>query len=273
MRNCIPFVLILFPFFLLAQELKVCSFNIRYDNPNDGYHQWGNRKQIVNDFLAYERLDFVGMQEVLKSQLDEMASKALDYRWIGVGRDDGKEKGEFAPIFYLATKWELLESNTFWLSKTPTEVSKDWDAALPRICTYGLFKEKSTGKEVYVFNTHYDHKGEIARTKSSELILKRINDISGFEKTVLLGDFNSISSDVAITSITSQMKDAYDHAERTYGSIGTFNGFDLQFKPEKRIDYVFFSKEMNGSAYTTDSRVIDGRYLSDHFPVIVEIGY
>ncbi len=270
-RRVIPFLLLLVSIGISAQDIKLCTFNIRYDNPNDGYHQWSNRKQIVRDFLNYEQFDFIGMQEALLSQIDSIDSGLEGYQWIGVGRDDGKTAGEFSPIFYKSSIWEIEKSGTFWLSETPDTPSKSWDAALPRVCTYGLFVRKSDGREIFVFNTHYDHIGVEAREKSSLLILDKIKEISGLERVVLMGDFNAGEDTPVITALEGELMDTFDSSSKKYGSVGTFNGFDLESVPERRIDYIFVSPELNSLKYGVESTVIDGRYLSDHFPVMVTI--
>ncbi len=252
--------------------MKVCTFNIRYDNPKDGYHQWSNRRPIVQDFLRYEAPDFIGLQEALKHQIEAIATAMPGYAWIGVGRDDGVDQGEFSPIFYQAERWKLLDNGTFWLSESPTSPSKSWDAALPRICTFGKFQDRASGEVVFVFNTHYDHKGTEARAQSSQVIVSQIRQISGGNKTVLMGDFNSLPEKPAIQEILeAQLKDAFTEALIRYGSVGTYNDFDLQKVPENRIDYIFYSADWQCTRYGVDSRVIEGRYLSDHFPVIVHL--
>lgn len=254
-----------------AQKIKAISFNIRFANVNDGNNQWELRKESVTDFLKYEEADFVGMQEALLSQIEYMDSEVSNMAWIGVGRDDGKNKGEFSPVFYNSDRWSLEKKETFWLSETPGTPSKSWDAALPRICTYGVFTHKKSGRQIYVFNTHYDHIGKEARLNSSKLIVQKIREISGFENTILLGDFNAEKDTEVIRVLyKSPLQDAYLSAKIRFGQKGTFTGFDTNKIPERRIDYVFHSLDLKPLKYGVDSRIIDGRYLSDHFPVIVQ---
>lgn len=256
----------------IAQPIKAISFNIRMATESDKNNQWALRKASVVDFLKYEEADFIGMQEVLLAQLNELKTGLKSFRSIGVARDDGKEKGEFSPIFYHSKKWKLLDSGTFWLSETPETPSKSWDAALPRICTWGRFKSKESRKEIVVFNTHFDHVGKDARANSAQLIVDRIAEMTKFESTLLLGDFNAEESAQPILNITnSPLLDAYAQSEIRYGEVGTFNAFDYSRIPTRRIDYVFNSKDLKVRKYSLDSSVIDGRYLSDHFPVIVQL--
>lgn len=262
-------VLIMVSAVVMAQDIKAITFNIRFANENDGNNKWSLRKESVVNFLAYEEADFVGMQEALLSQIQYVDSALSSYSWIGVGRDDGKEAGEYSPVFYNSRKWKLLEANTFWLSKTPDKPSKSWDAALPRICTYGLFRNKDTGREFYIFNTHYDHIGQKARVNSSKLIVDRMQEIAGFESSILMGDFNAVNTSEVIQVIyNSPLKDAFLSTDIRFGPEGTYTGFDTQRIPERRIDYIYHSPDMSCSKYAVESKLIDGRYLSDHFPVI-----
>ena len=144
-------------FFLNVEELKVISYNIRYNNPNDGINIWENRKSTITKFLIDENPDFAGLQEVTFSQLSFLTESLKNYGFIGVGRDDGKTKGEYSPIFYNKKKYNVVSSKTFWLSSTPEKVSVGWDASMERICTYGLFENLSSKEKVWVFNTHFDH--------------------------------------------------------------------------------------------------------------------
>lgn len=270
------FLLSLFSMSVYAQgeSIKAITFNIRFDNVNDGNNQWSLRKENAAKFLRYEDPDFAGLQEALLHQIEYLDSAVEKMKWVGVGREDGKIKGEFSPLFYHSERFKLLDQGTFWLSETPEFPSRSWDAALPRVCTWGKFEKVSDGREVYVFNTHYDHIGEKARQKSSELILKKIREISGFHNTVLMGDFNALPESEVITTITgSMLSDAFNQPKIRFGQEGTFNGFDTITIPSRRIDFIFYSEDFIPGKYSTDSRIIDGRYLSDHFPVIVELDF
>ncbi len=255
-----------------SQALKVCTFNIRYDNENDGNNKWELRKMSVKDFLREELPDFIGMQEALMRQIEFLDEQLVQYDWIGVGRDDGERAGEFSPIFFDTTKWELLDDGTFWLSETPDQPSKSWDAALPRICTYGLFENKGSGDSTYVFNTHYDHVGTTARLNASRIIMEKIENMSAFRVTILMGDFNAPSeSDEMKVIYNSALDDAFFKARDKIGPFGTFSGFDLTITPDRRIDYVFCSDEYEVEKYAVVDKITDGRYLSDHFPVMIHL--
>ena len=187
---------LLFLFFLSslsvdAQEIKVMTYNIKYDNINDTINNWNDRKNAIARLLKKEQPSFIGLQEALLRQLTYLEEASPDYRYIGVGRDDGKQKGEFSPILYDDSRYHMLRSNTFWLSRTPEKVSVGWDAALERICTYGLFENKQTMQKLWVFNTHFDHVGTKARKKSVRLIVKKIKEVNSENlPVVFMGDLN-----------------------------------------------------------------------------------
>ena len=172
----------LFIYFLLSslvsEEIKVISYNIRYNNPNDGKDIWENRRNTIVDFINNESPDFLGLQEVNHSQLLFLNSNLSNYSFVGVGRDDGKTKGEYSPVFYNKNLFELINSDTFWLSSSPSKISVGWDASMERICTYGVFKSKVNNNKIWVFNTHFDHIGVLAREKSADLIINMIHELS-----------------------------------------------------------------------------------------------
>ena len=185
-------LLFLLGFVVLAQAqiMTVMTFNIRYDNPDDKY-TWESRKLPLSWFVREAAPDIIGFQEALRHQVDDLQGLMPEYYYFGVGRDDGEEKGEFAPIFYRKDRWLLLESETIWLSDDPYEVgSIGWDAELPRIATECRFKHIATGREVMIINTHFDHIGEEAREESARLLRNRIQFMDNNLPVVLMGDFN-----------------------------------------------------------------------------------
>ena len=161
-----------------AQTMHSLSFNIRYPSPHDGEDIWDNRKDAVAKLIHYYAPDIFGVQEATWMQMEFLNENLKAYAYIGVGRDDGDKGGEFSAIFYKTAQWKVLKNGTFWLSETPGEVSKGWDAALPRVCTYGLFENQTTKNKVWVFNTHFDHMGNKAREKSAEVILSKIKELN-----------------------------------------------------------------------------------------------
>ena len=194
MKKLAGIILILFScFFVSAQtEIKVMSYNIRLDVKSDGENQWEKRKDKVAGLMNYYEPDFIGGQEVQHHQLTYLLENLKGYNYIGVGRDDGKEAGEYSCIFYKKDKFNVLQQSTFWLSPTPDTVSKGWDAAIVRVCTYGLFKNKKTKQLFWVFNTHFDHVGKVARLESAKLIIKKMQELNTKNYPIIFsGDFNS----------------------------------------------------------------------------------
>jgi endonuclease/exonuclease/phosphatase family metal-dependent hydrolase len=258
---------------LQAQQVKIMSYNIKYDNVNDTVNNWNDRKEPMVQLLQKYSPSFIGMQEVLYRQLNYLNVSLPDYDYIGVGRDDGKQKGEFSPILYDTSKFTLLQSNTFWLSKTPDKISVGWDAAMERICTYGLFENKKTKEKLWVFNTHFDHIGTKARKKSAKLILKKTKEINteGLP-VVLMGDFNLMPEQKPIQLIQQKMKDALSVSATSFqGPTGTFNGFDTKTPMTRRIDYVFVKDLKVDSLIHIDERLENGKHISDHLPVLVSL--
>lgn len=255
---------------LTGQEFKAMSYNIKYDNVNDTVNNWNFRKEAMVKLLQHYGPHFVGMQEVLHNQLEYLDQKLPNYAYIGVGRDDGKQKGEYSPILYDTKRFELVRTNTFWLSPTPEKVSKGWDAALERICTYGLFKEKSTGKELYVFNTHFDHVGTEARKQSVNLILQQIKVVNTQNLPVVVtGDFNLEPDSEPIQLMQAGMTDAqYATQQPFYGPTGTFNGFDPNMVLDRRIDYIFVENLQVQRYLHIDDRMENNMHISDHLPVL-----
>lgn len=273
MKRVFYLTLILVTGFLSGQELKLMTYNIKYDNVNDTVNNWNDRKSGMVEFLKSHNPDFIGMQEVLFNQLDYLNTALPSYKTIGVGREDGKKKGEFSPIFYDTENFDLLESNTFWLSKTPSEISVGWDAALERVCTYGLFQNKTSNEKIWVFNTHFDHRGTKARIESAQLILKKIKMLNT-EKlpVILMGDLNLMPEEKAIQGIKKVMSDGFETSKTAAtGPKGTFNGFDIVAPIERRIDYIFTTGFKVESYQHIDQRLPNGKHISDHLPVLATL--
>lgn len=255
-------------------EVKVMSYNIRLDVKSDGDNQWDKRKERVTTMIQFYEPDFVGLQEVLHHQKTFMEEQLKAYAVIGAGRDDGKELGEYACLFYKKDKYELIEQNTFWLSATPQVPSKGWDAALNRVCTYGLFKNKKTKQQFWVFNTHFDHVGKTARYESAKLIFQQINQVNTKQLPVILtGDFNSKPEDAPALFLQENMVNARVNSKLVHGNADTWNAFRFMEKPNGCIDYIFTSKsskiQIDKFATITDSYEL--KYLSDHFPIYAYI--
>ncbi|MGB3006797.1 MAG: endonuclease/exonuclease/phosphatase family protein [Chitinophagaceae bacterium] len=274
-KKCkLTFILFAFPLLALSQkEIKVMSYNIRLDVASDGENRWDARKDKVAGLMNFYEADFIGGQEVQHHQLKYLQENLNGYSYIGVGRDDGKEAGEYSCVFYKKEKFEVLQQSTFWLSPTPDSVSKGWDAAFKRVCTYGLFKDLNSKKKFWVLNTHFDHVGLVAREESAKLIIAKIKQLNSRKNypVVLMGDFNSRPADAAIKYLNQSMLNArVVSKEPAYGPADTWNGFKFKEKPDGCIDYIFVSDDRRISitkfATLTDS--YDMKYPSDHMPVL-----
>lgn len=259
----------------LQAQHKAMSYNIRYSTSNDGENAWDNRKEAVVALIKNYEPDFLGIQEGLASQVTFLNKNLADYKYTGVGRDDGKEKGEFSAIFYNTKSFKLLKSETFWLSETPETISVGWDAAMERICTYGLFEHLLTGEKLYVINAHFDHIGEQARKNSALLIQQKIQQLQILtEPLIVMGDFNSEPSSTPIKTFISFLDDGETISNKPlYGPQGTFNGFDENLIPQKRIDYIFCKnlKYVKSYRHINDKRN-NGLCPSDHLPIYMEFG-
>jgi len=251
----------------------IISYNIRYDNKWDKENLWTLRKKRLNQLLIDYNPSIFGIQEGLYRQVQYIDSSLVKYNYIGIGREDGKVKGEFCAIYYDTTLYEVMNHSTFWLSKTPDVVSVGWDAALERICTYGLFENKISGEKTWVFNSHFDHVGMIARKKSSELILKKIKEVNTKSfPVILMGDFNSNPESAPIKIFKNELQDALEiSTTKLKGPVGTFNGFDILHPLDNRIDYIFVKNLKIHSYRHIDDRLSNNRHISDHLAVMISV--
>jgi endonuclease/exonuclease/phosphatase family metal-dependent hydrolase len=264
-KNLVLVVLIIF-----CQNVwgfSVLSYNIRYNNPNDGADAWDNRKEELYSYVFSGKYDVIGLQEVQKNQLDFLQSKPNEYSVYGVGREDGKEKGEYCPVFYNRNKFELVSSETRWLSETPFKPSKGWDADFERVVTIVKLKELKSGKFFYFFNTHWDHVGVKAREESALLITLWAQELkTEGPNIILVGDLNATLADQAVRSLDFMFKDACPDSKQ---GISTFNAFEMKGKPNAHIDHIRYSKAVwKVNKYKIRfPKTEAGRQLSDHFPV------
>ena len=244
----------LFTLQAIAQELNVASYNIRLHSKKD-YPQgdgWRDRRDIMCDVIRFSNFDIFGAQEVCHDQLQDMLQRLPSYGYIGVGRDDGATRGEYSPIFYQKSRFELLDSGTFWLSETPEKVSKGWDAACRRVCSWGYFKDKRSKKRFWFFNTHMDHKGKVARVEGAKVVVAKIREMCGERANVILtGDFNVKQGSAPYKTFVDSgfLVDAYDVAPVKFAPSGTFNSFKVGNCTDSRIDHVFISKSFNAERY------------------------
>lgn len=262
---------------LQAQQATatIATYNIRYDNPKDAPDTWENRHPVIINLVKFHEMDILGIQEGLHHQVMDLAEGLTDFDYIGVGRDDGAEKGEYTAIFYKKEKYKLLENATFWLSEDTTKPNKGWDAQLPRICTWAKFEDVATGKQFYVFNTHFDHVGVQARKNSAALIMQKVKEIAGDGTVILTGDFNIDQHNDAYKSIkdSDMFNDSYEVAYLVYANNGTSNGFNNTKSTDRRIDHIFVTRDVSIKKYGILTDTYKNRFPSDHFPVLVEAGF
>ncbi|MCI1779965.1 MAG: endonuclease/exonuclease/phosphatase family protein [Bacteroidales bacterium] len=286
-----------------AQEICLGTYNIRNENNYDvkNGNGWKQRCPVICNMMKFENVDIFGSQEVLVGQLNDMLADLKDYSYIGVGRDDGREKGEYSPIIYKTSKFELLKHGNFWLSETPDVAgSKGWDAACIRICTWGHFQIKSSGRRFWYFNLHMDHKGVKARRESAKLVVKKIKEITNGEPVILTGDFNVDQNNEIYTIFTKSgiLRDSYIIAKQRFAENGTFNGFDPARKTDSRIDHIFVSDKIFVNHYgiltncywtpilenfkaekgkdapnEIDLYKYQSRTPSDHYPVLIKFSF
>lgn len=259
---------------VLAQnDLSVMSYNVRLGSADDGENSWDFRKEKVAELIGYYEPDFLGMQEVQKMQLDYLLENLSQYKFIGLPRENG-EFAEYSCIFYNAEKFKVLEYKTFWLSETPNEISKGWDAACHRIVTYGLFQDKKSKQKFWIANTHLDHMGMKAREESAKMLVEFSKELKAKKDIpfILTGDFNAEPNDKVISILKDTLVDSYTSSnKKPYGPKGTWNGFKFNDKIETRLDYIFYTKEKSltvGSISIIDD-FYDFKYPSDHLPVLV----
>ncbi|RRB07387.1 endonuclease/exonuclease/phosphatase family protein [Larkinella rosea] len=256
--------------------LNVLSFNIRYNNPQDGLNAWPNRKEIAAGVFTSYQVDFAGLQEALAGQIADLQDQLPNYGWIGVGRDDGKTQGEFSPIFYNKQKFEVIKQGTFWLSETPdVPGSKSWDAALPRVATYGIFKDKRNDSQVMVINTHFDHIGETARQNSAKLLIQKIKELSDELPVILTGDFNTPDVSPAIKTLTSdptfQLSNSEKLSESPHtGGNSTFNNFQTR-QSGLVIDFIFVGPNVEVKRHDYLPILKGNVFVSDHWPVLSRV--
>ena len=299
-KLCLLATFILLSSPILAQEMLVGTYNIRNKNDGDSIRGevWGKRCQVICDQVNFMSPAIFGTQEVLHGQLQDLLHGLRNYRYIGVGRDDGKTKGEYAAIFYEKNRLRLLDHGDFWLNETPDRPALGWDAACIRICTWGKFKDLRTKQKFYFFNLHMDHVGRVARREGARLVVSKIREIAGKKPVVLTGDFNVDQTDEIYSIFTESgiLMDSYAVAPVRFAENGTFNDYKPMLKTSSRIDHVFVSPSVHVDAYgvltdsywtpNTDSAHLQkatdapqeisfGSYTrrnpSDHYPVMVRI--
>lgn len=268
-------------------ELNVMSFNIRYGTADDGENHWGHRKELVCDVLRRHDPDIVGLQEALRFQIQQICDATAAYCPLGVGRDDGKTKGEYCAILFRTDRLMLADAGTFWLSDTPdVPGSTSWGNTITRICTWGRFVQKDSGKAFYLFNVHLDHRSQPSREKSVVLLGQRIASRKHPDPAIATGDFNAGEDNKAVLYLKGRAEfdgvpaglsktpvalvDTFRLLHPDAAEVGTFNGFKGD-RSGAKIDYVFTAPgiEVLEAEILHDND--DGHYPSDHFPVAARI--
>lgn len=263
-----------------SQELNVMTFNIRYNTKNDSLNAWPYRKDNAASQVQFHHVHILGVQEALHDQIMDLKQSLTKYKYTGVGRDDGKTKGEYSAIFFDTTRLKLMASSTFWLSLTP-EVpgSKGWDANITRIVTWAKFRDLSNKRTFFVFNTHFDHIGQEARRESAKLLKQKVKDIAGTGSVIITGDFNAKPSDEPIKILVDENDpDKFIDTKSVsktphYGPEGTFNGFGSKERDNEPIDFIFIKGKWKVLQHATLSQTWGGRFSSDHFPVFAKLSF
>ena len=254
------------------EVLKIATFNLRMDTPSDGENAWFHRKDMVNDLIRFYGFDLFGTQEGFTHQLNDIL-RLSDYRFIGVGRDDGKDAGEHCAIFYRSDRFKLLDQGDFWLSEHPEKPGRGWDGTCcNRICTWGKFEDLKNHKQFYFFNVHYEYEGDVARRESSNLMISRIKSIAGNQPVFLTGDFNAFPTEepIRILNDSGFLNDSYKITkEAPFGPVCTYHGYDSTIKTEERLDYIWVTDSIQIDKYGVLTNTLYGHTPSDHFPVMV----
>ncbi len=257
-----------------SETLSAMTFNIRCDVAKDGLNSWIYRKEALVETIKKYDPDIVGMQEVVHNQLLYLNDNLDEYTFYGVGRQDGKDGGEYCPIYYKESEFELLDEGTFALSRKPEIIgSKSWGAAIERIATYVVLRRRQDKAEIVVFNTHYDHKGKWARIKSSKLLRRKMKEIAKERPVVLMGDFNVEDTSRAIKSLLKyDIKNARDISNKVIGPDWSFHLFgNLKEEDRSMIDYIFVSNDIKVADYIVIDEKVNNKYISDHCPIMIKL--
>lgn len=255
-----------------AEPLRVASFNLRLNIASDGPNAWPQRKEQVLALIRYHDWDLFGTQEGLPEQIADLEQLA-GFARIGVGRDDGAGRGEHAAIFVRKARFEILRSGTFWLSETPERPSKGWDArCCNRIVTWAELRDRQSASpgSFFLFNTHFDHEGQVARRESARLLLARWKALAGDAPTLVIGDFNSAPDSEPVRLLRAALQDARATSQAPpYGPAGTFQGFriDAALGEQDRIDHIFHTAGIQVLKWAALTDSYQGRFPSDHLPI------
>ena len=248
-------------------EITICSFNIRGSNMDTGVNAWSNRKKMeIREFGNYQ-YDIVCMQEPLTDQIQDFLSIGI-YEWLGVSGQGTPDSDVFTPIFYNKKKLNVLDYGTFWLSETPDVVSRGWDGKFPRICTWAKFRDIENCRSFYVFNTHLDHVGEVAKLEGARLICRKIKEMTAEEAVFITGDMNSTPETPPIHTFLSEFSNSREIATEKSGPAGTAHSYGKLYPPSQ-IDYIFVNEYISVTKAITITKNSDPVYMSDHYPIVI----
>ncbi|MBK6414551.1 endonuclease/exonuclease/phosphatase family protein [Sphingopyxis sp.] len=260
-----------------SDRYSAMTYNIRLDIASDGDNAWPHRRNALTSLIAYYAPDLVGMQEVLPNQKQAVEADLPAYRFVGVARDNGKDKGEFSPLGFRRDRFNLIASGTFWLSPTPDVPGKGWDATYPRIASWARLRDKAAKRNLLVVNTHMDHVGTIARLEGARQIRRwTAAQRTTNETVVLMGDFNSPTDSPPYAAIVEPgagaLRDtlAISRAPH-FGPRGTFTGFKIEQVEPAPIDHIFVSNDVVVLRHATLTQQSGGRLPSDHYPVLADL--
>jgi len=265
----------------MPDNICVMTFNVRFDNPDDGINAWPERRLLVKELLKRHQPDLIGLQEGLKHQITEIEQDLSGYAWTGVGRDDGQESGEYAAVFYRADRFEVIETNNFWLSETPEKPgSMGWDAACVRVVTWVKLHDNQANRTLFLFNTHFDHFGEEARQNSVSLLKKMISDITRNDAVIVTGDFNLTPDSDLYSRLTDAgqsggliLRDTRSQTiSEPVGPSWTFHGFGMT-ADRPRLDYIFINNKFTVNRHITIDSEFKDPYPSDHLPVMTLLSW
>jgi endonuclease/exonuclease/phosphatase family metal-dependent hydrolase len=257
-----------------AEPISVMSFNIRYGTANDGDNHWTLRRTFLFDVVREQNADIIGLQEALDGQIREIVEAVPGYAVVGVGRDDGRAAGEYAAILVKKDRFNVAEAGTFWFSETPSVPgSTTWGNRITRICTWARLIDRD-GSAFWFFNVHLDHQSQPSRERSAELLLRRIDAraLPG-EPVIVTGDFNAGEDNPAVRTMLAgkAFVDTFRVLHPDEEQVCTFNGFKAERIDGPKIDYVFVQPGTEVLSAAIDRTARDGKYPSDHFPVVARV--
>lgn len=259
---------------LAANNLSLMSYNIRCGScePKESPNHWEKRKYFVAHLIKTHNPDVIGLQEAEVAQIEDLVEMLDQYSWMGAGRDDGRDKGETTAILFRTARFSLQGQQTLWLSQTPLQPSRGWDAAYRRTLSIAKLLDAQSKQLVYVFNTHLDNEGETARQESAKLLLEEIAKIDATSPVLVSGDFNFTAASKGYEIVTQTLADAEKVSiTPATGGHKTYNGFGENKEADNKIDFVFIKKSMKVHSHQIDTTTYNNFFPSDHFPIVVNV--